>query len=226
MLRVTSADVPVAALVSGGLDSAIVYTLAKRFGTVHPYHVDNGEVEQAAVVLQGDQYTFLKSDAVPTRKALRYMQEPVDLGSLKPQVALSDSVGASGGERVCLTGDGADELFGGYGRARRYDSQASDIWHELVCWHLPRLDRVMMRNQIEVRSPFLARPVLAAALALPYSERCGKQVLRNLFRTELPRGIADVAKRPLRTKEVEVDREANSKKLVDEFRQMVWYSKL
>ena len=34
-------------------------------------------------------------------------------------------------QKVCLTGDGADEVFGGYGRALRYDSQASDVFHEL-----------------------------------------------------------------------------------------------
>jgi asparagine synthase (glutamine-hydrolysing) len=133
-----------------------------------------------------------------------------------PQCALSRSVGAQG-IRVCLTGDGADEFFGGYGRSMRYDSQASDVFHELVAWHLPRLDRIMMRNLVEVRSPFLARRVAGIALGLPRTARYNKGILRSLFRADLPPGVADVSKRPLRTKRVEDDRESRSMELVRMF---------
>jgi hypothetical protein len=88
-----------------------------------------------------------------------------------------------------------------------------------VCWHLPRLDRVMMRNRIEVRSPFLARRVAGAALALPRDRRIDKGVLRDLFRGELPPGVADVPKRALRTRAVESDREFRSRTLVELFRE-------
>jgi hypothetical protein len=107
-------------------------------------------------------------------------------------------------------------LLGGYGRAGRYDSQQSDIYHELVNWHLPRLDRVMMRNRVEVRSPFLARRVVEAALGLPRWQRTYKKILRDLFRPELG-DLVDVPKKPLRTPEVERDRESETLKLVKEF---------
>jgi asparagine synthase (glutamine-hydrolysing) len=213
--RVTSADVPVAALVSGGLDSSIVWTLASRYGDLRPYHVENGEWDRCRLVCPGA--TRVDLSEVTVGRALSYHQEPVDLGSLVPQAALSDAVGRAGGERVCLTGDGADELFGGYGRSVRYDSQASDVWHELVAWHLPRLDRVMMRNRIEVRSPFLARRVAGMALALPRELRTGKKVLRDLFRGDLPDGIVDAPKIPLRTGQVEADRVGRSADLVRMF---------
>ncbi len=213
--RVLSADVPVACLLSGGLDSSIVYEVARRYGNVRAYHAENGEQEQLERVC-GDA-TVLSPGVVDLGKALDYMQEPLDLGSLRPQVALSDGIAASGGERVCLTGDGADELFGGYERAARYDSQESDVRRELVNWHLPRLDRVMMRNRVEVRSPFLARRVAALALGLPREQRTGKKILRDLFRDQLPSGTADAPKVPLRMKDVEVDREARSRELVEMF---------
>lgn len=210
--RVLSSDVPVACLVSGGLDSAITYTLASRYRGIRAYHVENGESEACRRVAPSA--TVLGLSGVSLEHALFYHQEPIDLGSLIPQVALSDAIAANGGERVCLTGDGADELFGGYSRAMRYDSQGSDVWHELVAWHLPRLDRVMMRNQIEVRSPFLARRVAEIALGLPRDARTNKKILRDAFRGELPPGVADLEKRALRTAAVADDRESRSRELV------------
>lgn len=211
--RVESSDVPVACLVSGGLDSSIVWTLAGRYGSVRGYHVENGEGDAARSVAPGS--TVLGAESVDPEKGFSYMQEPLDLGSLLPQVALSDGISKIGGESVCLTGDGADEMFGGYGRSARYDSQYSDVFHELVGWHLPRLDRIMMRNRIEVRTPFLARRVARIALGLPYRDRIDKKVLRDLFRDDLPTGVADRPKRPLRTPDVEDDREGRSRSLVE-----------
>jgi len=221
--RVMSSDVPVAALVSGGLDSAITYTLAQRYGDVKAYHVENGERAEMERVVNGGSVVHAVAARPPSvDKKLRYMQEPIDLGSLGPQVVLSDAIAAAGGERVCLTGDGADEFFGGYGRAQRYDSQKSDVFHELVAWHLPRLDRVMMRNRVEVRSPFLARGVAQAALGLPWGLRKDKLALREAFRDDLPPGVADVPKKALKVEEVEMDREAVTRVLVDRFRQQWW----
>jgi asparagine synthetase B (glutamine-hydrolysing) len=205
-------------LVSGGLDSAIVYALAKRHGDVVPYHVENDETAAAQRVVGERGARVFRHKDIMVEEALAYHQEPIDLGSLLPQVALSKVVE----ERVCLVGDGADEFFSGYGRAQRYDSQWSDVYHELVAFHLPRLDRVMMRNRVETRSPFLARRVAEIALALPWEVRRGKKILRDLFREDLPAGVADAPKRPLRTAEVERDREGWSKMLVDKFRSERW----
>jgi asparagine synthase (glutamine-hydrolysing) len=217
--RVLSSDVPVAALVSGGIDSAIAYTLGRRHRDITAFHVENGEAFEASAVVGDAPAYLLDYKSVSVEKGLTYMQEPIDLGSLLPQVALSDAVGRANHTlsdpfRVCLSGDGADELFGGYGRSMRYDSQATDVWHELVCWHLPRLDRVMMRNTIELRSPFLARRVVSGAVCLPWSYRRDKQILRDLFRDDLPAGVADRPKKALRTKDVEDDREKRSLELI------------
>lgn len=216
--RVCSSDVPVACLVSGGLDSAIVWLLARQCGTVHAYHVENDPDETELFELVAPGATSLGYGDIGLKSALDYMQEPVDLGSLLPQAALSDAIARADGERVCLTGDGADEFFGGYGRSQRYDSQASDVAHELACWHLPRLDRVMMRNRIEVRSPFLARRVAGTALSLSRNQRTSKKILKELFSELVPARILAAPKRPLRTPAIERDRESNSARLVDLFR--------
>lgn len=217
--RVMSSDVPVACLTSGGLDSSIVFELARRHGEPRAYFVDVGNGDDLRNVERLDPRNLtITKVPVDIDTALAIMQEPIDLGSLVPQCMLSAAVK----ERVCLTGDGADEMFGGYGRAHRYDSQYSDVFHELPCWHLPRLDRVMMRNKIEVRSPFLARRVVEGALALPRDLRTGKLILTQLFGDLLPKEILLAPKRALRTKDIEHDREGHSVKLVNKFRKAKW----
>lgn len=213
--RVQSADVDVACLLSGGLDSSIVYTLAARYGNVKPYCAitksDNSDLFAALKIYGGVQSIIYDDVDIPT--AMKIMQEPIDLGSLRPQVALSNAIP----QYVCLTGDGADELFGGYSRGQRYDSQYSDVFQELPAWHLPRLDRVMMRNKIEVRSPFLARGVVKYALGLPHLMRQDKNFLRSLFRNDLPKDVVEAPKKALRTQEIATDREYYSKMLVSMF---------
>lgn len=221
--RVVSSDVPVACLLSGGLDSSIVYSLARSWGKVKPYFIDLGGGDSIDTVLEitGEaEVTCIGSQLPDTSQSARWMQEPIDLGSLGPQVALSNAICGAGGERVCLTGDGADEFFSGYGRAQRYDSQGSDVWHELVAWHLPRLDRIMMKNMIEVRSPFLSRLVCKMALGLPWPLRKNKMILRTLFRDILPARVVDGPKVPLRADGS--DTEAARSQRIEMFKQRWW----
>ena len=105
-----------------------------------------------------------------------------------------------------LTGDGADELFGGYTRAKEYDSQYSDVFCELPFYHLPKLDRTMMRSTVELRAPFLAPSVIKHGLNTPYEERNGeKKRLKSEFKDIVPKLILDRDKHPLKTDEIRND---------------------
>lgn len=185
-------------LLSGGLDSTIVYSILRENGLLDDVlllSVENGESEflppgVRMLPMDGPSHTDL-------RDAVQIMQAPLDLGSLLPQIRLADAL-RRGGVRVCLTGDGADELFGGYRRAQDYDSQASDVFCELPYYHLPRLDRVHMRSTTEIRSPFLSPSVVAFALRLPRAERTGKTILKQAFRGQIPDNIIDRPKHPLK----------------------------
>ena len=107
------------------------------------------------------------------------------------------------GLHCVLTGDGADELFGGYRRASTYDSQQSDIFSELPYYHCPRLDRTMMKHTIELRSPFMRSDIVKYALNIPYSERNGiKKVLMDTFKSIVPHEVLHRDKRALKTKEI------------------------
>lgn len=188
-------DREVGLLLSGGLDSYIVYSILKEAGKkVRCFSIENGESEylpegvKTMAALPGDW----------TINALISMQCPVDLGSMVPQYLLGMALKAEG-LNVCLSGDGADELFGGYKRAAEYDSQASDIFMELPYYHLPRLDRLMMRSTVELRSPFLAPEVVYRALQIPYAERTEKQLLKETFKDLIPSNILERKKHPLKT---------------------------
>lgn len=211
---------PVALLMSGGLDSSTVLWAAKALGVsdlIDPIFIEN---EDDGSYIPKDFSVIRLSpsrDPVELRmeEMVRIMQEPVDLGSVAPQIQLARALK---GYRVILTGDGADELFGGYRRAKEYDSQASDVFCELPAYHLPRLDRVHMRFTQEVRSPFLAPSVIRHALELPWGRRTNKQEVREIGRRlGVPANILDRPKTPLKTPSVRDGGINYRKQLMKEF---------
>lgn len=213
------ADVPIGVLCSGGLDSTIVAMLAARTGVpITVFHVENDESEYFDLIRwpHNVEVRYVRLDSVNPLDAMLATEEPVDLGSVVPQYALGKAVHEAG-FRVCLTGDGADELFGGYGRAARYDSQSSDVFCELVHYHLPRLDKTMMAHAVELRSPFLSRTVVRRALSVPWERRRSKELLKELFRDIVPAAIIEREKRPLKTRAIREDPEIYRNTLVDDF---------
>ena len=191
----------VALLLSGGLDSTIIYSLLKENGCdVTTIHVENDESRYAQLV--DDDYIKVELDNVGLSESIAIHQTPVDLGSVKPQIAMARKLKELGFHNV-ITGDGADELFGGYSRSASYDSQYSDVFIELPYYHLPKLDRTMMRYTIELRAPFLSPSVIAHALHLPYNQRNGeKKVLKRLFGGLVPDPILNRDKHALKSNDV------------------------
>lgn len=206
-------DHQVVMLLSGGLDSSIIYySLKEHYLPVRAFSVENGESQYLPEGVE-----FLDVGEVSLSEAVRIMQAPLDLGSLLPQVAAARALQGRG-FKVCLTGDGADELFGGYARAQHYDSQASDVFCELPYYHLPRLDRVMANASIQVRTPFLAPSVVATALRLPRPYRTMKQALKAAYGPILPPEIVLRGKQPWKSSEVVSGGFQHRVNLVGEFR--------
>jgi asparagine synthase (glutamine-hydrolysing) len=192
----------VSILLSGGLDSTIIHNIITQIldREVTAIHVDNGE-ENFARLVNPDAIS-VKLDEVTDLEALLVHQSPVDLGSVKPQIAMAKKLRGLGFYAV-LTGDGADELFGGYRRASEYDSQFSDMFCELPYYHMPKIDRTMMRYTIETRSPFLSSAICKHAMNTPYSKRNGiKHVLKEAFKDIVPESIIQRDKRPLKTEAI------------------------
>lgn len=207
--RMVSSDVPVAILASGGLDSTIVLKLALQYRTqdVTVIHIENGEqryfdmldIPSNVRVLQLGIYSDISNDKL--NEILQVNEGPVDLGSMIPQFLIAEAL-QKNGIHVALSGDGADELFGGYRRAHVYDSQLSDVFDELVHYHLPRIDKHNAYHQVEMRSPFLAPAVVSGALSIPYGDRTEKQFLKKTFQDIVPKEILNRKKEPLKSQAV------------------------
>ena len=215
--RLISKDYPISVLLSGGLDSAIIGgTLVKMEADVNWYTIENDEDEfvQECEKAWGIKVTRLKYDMDLGDEAViddlkeiycKWNETPIDLGSVVPQYNLFKAVKEESGHRIVISGDGADELFGGYRRINQYDSQGSDTLHELTYYHLPRLDRMSMAHTIELRNPFLSHELVRFAMTLPLDLRTNKKVLKECFAGIVPVPILERAKAPLKNEHIKKD---------------------
>jgi asparagine synthase (glutamine-hydrolysing) len=227
-------DVPISLICSGGLDSTIVLKLVQQFTDDYkaffigqPGDADYGAFNMLLEDghIPDDKYKIIDpTETVQDPWLDRILidnETPVDLGSVIPQWFLGKIIKQEG-YKVALSGDGADELFGGYGRAQKYDSQMSDIFNELVYYHLPRLDKLMMRHTVELRCPFLSPPVIEGAMSIHYKQRTKKQYLKKIFSDLVPKYIIDRPKEPLKTVAIKDDPMGNRLQLIRRFRDIMF----
>jgi asparagine synthase (glutamine-hydrolysing) len=176
------ADVPLAVLLSGGIDSSLVTALAARtsshrvrtFTVTLPEHpqLDEQRFARAVAAHLGTDHVELPLDQSSVdliRKLSAQYDEPIADSSMIPTYLLARTV--SQHCKVVLGGDGGDELFGGY---LSYQT-------------------ALRREQVQRRVPLAARAAIAATArhALPLGTR-GRNVLISLAGTSAD-GIAHSA---------------------------------
>lgn len=156
------ADVPIGAFLSGGVDSTAVVALMKRHATrpvktfsigfaVGGSYSELPDAREAAAYL-GTEHSEFDADHVDLVETLRtlvyHYDEPFGDAAGFPVYLLSRF--AREQVKVVLTGDGGDELFGGYRRYavdglaaiyQRLPEQITDRWIPSLVQRLPRLRR-------------------------------------------------------------------------------------
>ena len=221
--RLVSKNYPISVLVSGGLDSSIIASILKELESeVTWFSIENGEtpyVKELSDHLKTP-INFLEYEMNPkiiNKIYVDWNETPVDLGSVIPQYHLFEAVKKKSGYRIVISGDGSDELFGGYSRIHEYDSQKSDIFEELSFYHLPRLDKMSMAHTLELRNPFLNLDIVRFAMHLPLEWRTDKKILKDTFGPILPPSIINRKKEPLKNPEIREDKLKYRQKIVDLF---------
>jgi asparagine synthase (glutamine-hydrolysing) len=210
--RLVSKNYPISLLVSGGLDSSIIAAVLKEMGAKTTwFSIENGEsdyVKELSSHLESP-VKFLDYSMNVNDNQFIYLdwnESPIDLGSVIPQYHLFEAIKKESDFRIVLSGDGSDELFGGYSRINEYDSQRSDIFEELSYYHLPRLDKMSMAHTLELRNPFLNLEMARFALSLPMEWRKDKKILKDTFSPMLPDSIVNRKKEALKNPEIKKDK--------------------
>ena len=137
------ADVPVASYLSGGLDSSIVTALtARRMGshlrtfslTFEDEEFDERVHQDAMVRHLGTAHSSIEATrsaiGAAFARAVWHAETPLVRAAPAPMLLLADSV-RSAGYKVVLSGEGADEVFGGYdifkeAKVRRFVARAPE----------------------------------------------------------------------------------------------------
>ena len=224
-------DVPYGVLLSGGLDSSLVAAVAARYARhriedgdqseawwprLHSFAIglkDSPDLAAAKVaadmlgtVHHGFEYTFEEGlDALP--EVIRHI-ETYDVTTIRastPMFLLARRIKAMGVKMV-LSGEGSDEVFGGYlyfhkaPDARQFHEELVRKLDALNNFDCLRANKSMMAWGVEPRVPFLDREFLDVAMRMDArhkmvhrgsdgAQRIEKGVLRQAFEGYLPEQI-------------------------------------
>jgi len=204
----------VAALLSGGIDSTIICALASKYVPNLPIYSigmqESEDLKYARLVtkmyphLQHRVFTIGYDDL---KKAIPKVIETLEtfdaalIRSALPMYVLCSKIDSE--IDVLLTGEGADELFGGYSYLKNITSQmlADELVELLKVEHatgLQRVDRIPYAFNIEARAPWFDLKVVEYAFRIPVSLKMKKVrgklvekwIVRETFKDVIPEKIA------------------------------------
>ena len=221
--RQLMSDVPYGVLLSGGLDSSITSALAKRFSSKR---IESGDTQDAwwpqlhsfSVGLEGSpdlkaakvvsdhigtihhEIIFTIQEGVDALRDVIYHLETYDITTVRastPMYLMARAI-KSLGIKMVLSGEGADELFGGYLYFHKAPS-AEELHNETVRklnklhqYDCLRANKALAAWGIEGRVPFLDKEFIEVAMNINpedkmiNKDRIEKWVIRKAFEEYLP----------------------------------------
>ena len=179
-------------LFSGGLDSSLVALIASEYSDVVLYTAgmegspDMEWARRAAdkLGLELREYVFDLEDvkeAVP--KVAFAIEEPNPMNmAIGIPLYFATKLAGDEGVKVLLSGQGADELFGGYTKYLERPELMEEDLKELGERNLARDDKIAMLNSVEGRFPFLSLSVVSAAINTPLDAKISGGVRKAALR--------------------------------------------
>ena len=225
--RQLMSDVPYGVLLSGGLDSSIISAITKKYATkriesddtqaawwpqLHSFSVGlDGSPDLAAAQKVADhigtihhEIKFTIQEGLDAIKDVIYNLETYDITTIRASTPmyLMARVIKSMGVKMVLSGEGADELFGGYlyfhkaPNAEEFHKETVRKLEKLHMYDCLRANKSLAAWGIEGRVPFLDKEFMDVAMQINpkdkmiNGERMEKWVLRKAFEKYLPESVA------------------------------------
>ena len=224
--RQLMSDVPYGVLLSGGLDSSITSALAKKFSSkriesddtkdawwpqLHSFSVGlEGSPDLAAAKKVSEhigsihhEVIFTIQEGLDAIKDVIYHLETYDITTVRastPMFLMARSI-KSHGIKMVLSGEGADELFGGYlyfhkaPSAEEFHKETVRKLDKLHQYDCLRANKSLAAWGIEGRVPFLDKEFIDVAMRINpqdkmiNKERMEKWVVRKAFEDYLPESV-------------------------------------
>lgn len=225
--RQLMSDVPYGVLLSGGLDSSVTSAIAKRYAEkriesddsteawwprLHSFSVGlEGSPDLAAAQKVADhigtvhhEIKFTIQEGLDAIKDVIYNLETYDITTIRASTPmyLMARVIKSMGIKMVLSGEGADELFGGYlyfhkaPNAKEFHEETVRKLSKLHMYDCLRANKSLAAWGIEGRVPFLDKEFMDVAMSINpqdkmiNGERMEKWVVRKAFESYLPESVA------------------------------------
>lgn len=212
--RVLQSERPVGFLLSGGFDSSLVLSVAMELGIhkIHKPHVftigfsDNApDIKSAEIMVKflrnkyGEDCMYWHKQIVPIEEGLNALPEVIkcletyDTTTIRastPMYLISKYINENTDVKVILSGEGSDELFGGYLYFKyapdddEFQKEIVKRLNELYLYDVLRADRVTAHWGLEVRPPFLSDTLVEYVLTcseLKKGKVNTKELIRNAF---------------------------------------------
>jgi len=225
--RQLMSDVPYGVLLSGGLDSSVTSAIAKKYSErrietddkekawwpqLHSFSVGlDGSPDLVAAKKVADyigtihhEIKFTIQEGLDAIKDVIYNIETYDITTIRSSTPmyLMARVIKSMGIKMVLSGEGADEIFGGYlyfhkaPNAREFHKETVRKLDKLHMYDCLRANKSLMAWGIEGRVPFLDKEFIDVAMRINpkdkmiNGERMEKWLIRKAFEDMLPESVA------------------------------------